>query len=151
MPIVELLSPGRISASAAATTKEELLQHLAGLLTQNGGTERETVYAALLERERCGSTGFGDGLAIPHGRLPGLARPIAAFARLAQPLDFAALDGKPVQYVFALLVPADAAGEHLQILAELARTFRDPRVAEHLVQAKTPEELYNCLIIPSTP
>jgi PTS system nitrogen regulatory IIA component len=151
MPIAELLSPGRVSASLAAATKEDLLHALAGLLAQDGsGVERNAAYDSMLARERTGSTGFGGGLAVPHGRLAGLARPVGAFARLARPMDFAALDNQPVRFVFALLVPADAAGEHLLILAELARAFRAPEVADRLVRAKTPEELYNCLIATGT-
>lgn len=151
MPLASLLSPDRVRHALTVADKRELLHIMAAVLAGGGNATPEAVHAALLEREALGSTGLGGGLALPHGRLAGISRPVGAFAQLAADLDFNALDRRPVRLVFALAVPADAAGEHLQILAGLARLFHDKSLCQRLLGAKTAEELYNHLMNPGTP
>lgn len=151
MPLASLLSPDRVRHALTVADKRELLHIMAAVLAGGGNATPEAVHAALLEREALGSTGLGGGLALPHGRLAGISRPVGAFAQLAADLDFNALDRRPVRLVFALAVPADAAGEHLQILAGLARRFHDKTLCQRLLGAKTAEELYNHLMTSSAP
>jgi nitrogen PTS system EIIA component len=151
MLLPNLLSPDRVRHALPVADKPELLRAMAALLAGGGNVAPGTVLAALLERETLGSTGLGGGLALPHGRLAGISRPVGAFAQLAADLDFDALDRRPVRLVFALAVPADAAGEHLQILAGLAGLFHDKSLCRRLLGAKTAEELYNHLMTPSAP
>jgi nitrogen PTS system EIIA component len=147
MYIQELLSPRRVALALAVTTKEQLFGQLGALL----GTDTDLLTApqassALNQRERLGSTGIGAGVAVPHGRIAGLARPVGAFCTLAGPLDYGAIDHKPVTLAFALVVPDHADNEHLKILAELAGLFSDKLWREQLRSAVSTEELYNYLI-----
>lgn len=149
MYIETLLSQPRVSLRVAATSKLRLFEHVGALLHE--GTEGLTplqAAEALLERERLGSTGIGSGVALPHGRLKGLANARGAFCTLERALDYDAIDHKPVTMVFALLVPAEASDEHLKILAELAGLFSNKAWRERLLSAPTAEELYNRLIHP---
>lgn len=149
MYIQTLLSPQRVSLGVAATNKLGLLEHLGRLLHE--GTEGLTplrAAEALLERERLGSTGIGSAVALPHGRVNGLASATGAFCTLERALDYEAIDHKPVTMVFALLVPAQASDEHLKILAELAGLFSNKAWRERLLSAPTAEELYNRLTQP---
>ncbi|MBI3896702.1 MAG: PTS sugar transporter subunit IIA [Gammaproteobacteria bacterium] len=147
MPIQDLLSRQRIALGVPATSKDDLLRQLGVLLTTDADVLNAALAStALAERERLGSTGLGSGFALPHGRVKGLARPIGAFCTLAQPLDFAAIDHRPVTVAFALLVPEHANNEHLKILAELAGLFSDKAWREQLLTAKNAEELYQHLI-----
>ena len=119
-----LLSTSRIRLNVAASSKKRMLEELAGLLSHNrSDLHRDTVFQVLNERERLGSTGIGDGIALPHGRLNGLTEPLAAVIRLRQALDFDAVDDGPVKLIVGLLVPANATEQHLDILASLAETF----------------------------
>jgi PTS system nitrogen regulatory IIA component len=146
MQLADLLSPARVAAGVRAPTKAAVLQTMGELL---GADHRELdcacIARALAEREATGSTGLGEGLALPHGRLPGLPAPLAAFARLDAELDYDALDRKPVRYVLAVLVPAEQPELHLQILALIAAAYHDKTWRAQLAEAKTAEELYNCL------
>jgi len=146
MHIQELISPRRVSLSLPATSKKRLLERLSTLLCEGApDVDVQAAFQSLIERERLGSTGIGEGVALPHGRLKGLTQAVGAFATLAQEMDYDALDRKPVRMAFALLVPEKATDEHLQILAQLARLFSDKRVRERLLEAKTPDEVYNRL------
>lgn len=124
MPFLDLLSPERVRTDLVADDKSALLDRLAGLLAVGAG-EHRAITDALVSREGLGSTGLGRGVAIPHGRIPGLDRPRAAFVRLARPLDFGAVDAEPVDLVAALIVPSHFTDQHLQLLAELAEMFSD--------------------------
>ncbi|MHB8534272.1 MAG: PTS sugar transporter subunit IIA [Sulfuricaulis sp.] len=140
--IGDLLIPERIGIRLTAISGDDLLEKLSELLgTGNPALDRQTVHRALFERECLGSTGIGHGIALPHGRLPGLPRPIGAFVTLAQDLDYHAIDCKPVTMVFALLVPDDAAEEHLLILSRLARFFQNHHTRQELLAAQTTEEI----------
>ena len=146
MQIHELITPQRISVSLPVTSKKRLLEHLSELLGHDAiGVDAQAAFQCLVERERLGSTGIGEGVALPHGRVPGLRQAVGAFVTLSQPMDFDAIDSKPVNMVFALLVPEAATSEHLQLLARLATVFRDPTARQQFSEAHDSEELYSSL------
>ena len=130
MPFLDLLTSERVRTDLVAANKSELLAEIAKLLADESGNEGE-IREALLDRERLGSTGLGRGVAIPHGRIPGIDQARAAFIRLNAPLEFAAVDAEPVDLVAALVVPSQFTDQHLHLLAELAELFSD----EHLTTA----------------
>ncbi|WP_347302634.1 PTS sugar transporter subunit IIA [Croceibacterium sp. TMG7-5b_MA50] len=138
------LKPEAISL-ATLPDKAAVLDALAGQLAGAWALDPALVLDALEERERLGSTGFGRGVAMPHARIPGLARPVVAVIRLGQPLDFAAADGLPVVLVFGLLSPTNSGATHLHALAALSRLVRDERVQEALLDAPNAEVLYGIL------
>jgi nitrogen PTS system EIIA component len=127
----EMMTAGAVSASVAATNKKALFQHFAQIAEREYGLSAGLVGERLIERERLGSTGFGKGVAIPHGKIEGLDHVVALFARLAQPIDYQAIDDLPVDLVFCLLSPPDAGADHLKALAQASRWLRDsPFVAK---------------------
>lgn len=130
--LAELLSPRRIALDITPRSRRQLFRELAELLAPELGIEPEKIADALLEREKLGTTAIGDRIAIPHAKLPELGRLVGGFARLAEPVDFEALDELPVDLVFVLLAPEDASAEHLKALARLARLLRDPELRERL-------------------
>jgi PTS system nitrogen regulatory IIA component len=133
--IAKLLSVENVVVGLEASSKKRVFEQ-AGILFENRhGLARSLVYDALFAREKLGSTGLGQGIAIPHGRIKGLKEVRAAFLRLATPVQFDAPDGKPVGYVFILLVPEAATEHHLQLLSELAQMFSDKTFREHLAAA----------------
>jgi PTS system nitrogen regulatory IIA component len=123
--IVDLLPVANVALDVDATTKSRLFEAVAALFERDTGLPAATIVAALAAREKLGSTGLGQGIAIPHGRLKGLAEARGAFVRLAAPIAFDAPDARPVSQVFVLLVPEHATDRHLQILSELAQMFSD--------------------------
>jgi PTS system nitrogen regulatory IIA component len=146
MQLNDLLTPKRIAVGMAASSKKRVLEKISSLV-QGDSLElgRDAVFRALVERERLGSTGIGNGIALPHGRLKGLRSPIGAFATLAREMDFDAIDGKPVRIIFALLVPENANEEHLQILSTLAATFSDGEFCDRLLTMESVDEAYQAL------
>lgn len=142
--IASLLDVEHIALDLPAADKQQALGAAARLFARDG-LDPAKVQAALAERERLGSTGIGEGVAIPHGRLKGLSAPRGAFVRLATPVPFDASDGRPVRLMFVLLVPEQATEEHLQILSELAERFSDPDVRQALLSAPDPESALNLL------
>ena len=144
MRILDLLAPERVVADIAARDKEQLLARIAELLDP-GAASRESLLASLRQREKLGSTGLGYGIAIPHGRSAALEGAVAAFVRLAEPLDFESLDGQPVDLVFALVVPEHFTHQHLMFLAELAELFSDTALVQELRTAPDSEALYQAL------
>ncbi|MGN6519808.1 MAG: PTS sugar transporter subunit IIA [Dokdonella sp.] len=130
MPFLDLLPAERVRTDLAATGKAQLIEQLAGLLA--GGGDPAIAREALAARERLGSTGLGHGVAIPHGRSAKIDEACAAFVRLATPVDFGADDGRPVDLVAALLVPAHFTDQHLKLLAELAELFSDGAITAEL-------------------
>lgn len=146
MQIREIISPERVARTLSASSKKRLLEKLSSLLHENEPElDENAAFHSLIERERLGSTGIGSGVALPHGRLKGLTKAIGAFAILDQEMDYDAIDRQPVKMVFALLVPEEATGEHLQILAQLAGLFNDKTLREHLLRAKDNQEIYRYL------
>ena len=141
-----LLSTSRIRLNVAASSKKRMLEELAGLLSHNrSDLHRDTVFQVLNERERLGSTGIGDGIALPHGRLNGLTEPLAAVIRLRQALDFDAVDDGPVKLIVGLLVPANATEQHLDILASLAETFSKGEQRRANLRARDAQTLFALL------
>ena len=124
-----------------ATSKKRVFESIGLLFENNQGIAQRMVFDSLLARERLGSTGLGQGIAIPHGRVEGIKEAKGAFIRLSSPVPFESPDGKPVSMLFALLVPEHAAEQHLQILAELAELFSDRVRRDALKAAVTTEEV----------
>ena len=141
-----LLSTSRIRLNVPAPSKKRMLEELAGLLSHNRpDLHRDTVFQVLNERERLGSTGIGDGIALPHGRLNGLTEPLAAVIRLRQALDFDSVDDRPIQLIVGLLVPANATEQHLNILASLAETFNNREQREAILRSRDAQTLFALL------
>jgi PTS system nitrogen regulatory IIA component len=133
--IAKLLPPENVLVGLDASSKKRVFEQ-AGLLFENRhGIARSLVYDALFAREKLGSTGLGQGIAIPHGRIKGLKEARGAFLRLATPVQFDSPDGKPVGAIFVLLVPEAATEHHLQLLSELAQMFSDKAFRERLAAA----------------
>lgn len=130
---------------AAANAKHAILEQLAERFAQVYGLERAVVLEGLEEREALGSTGFGRGVALPHARIEGIRRPVAALLRLESPVDFAAADGMPVDLVIGLLSPVGAGATHLHALAAISRLVRDDEMHRALVDAADAETLYALL------
>ena len=146
MQIHELISPNRIDCSISASSKKRLLEKLAALFEDDvPEVDAHAVFQSLIERERLGSTGVGNGVALPHGRVKGLQKAIGAFAILSEPMDYESIDNQPVNLVFALLVPEEATEEHLQLLAQLAKLFGDEENRNHLLNANSGDDVYNFL------
>lgn len=123
--LAKLLPEGHVLLNIEVTSKKRLFEQV-GLLFENSyGIARNAVFDSLFAREKLGSTGLGQGIAIPHGRIKGLKEAHGAFLRLTQPLPFDAPDGRPVSLIFVLLVPELATEQHLQILSELAQRFSE--------------------------
>ncbi len=140
-----LLSPESVLADLGATSKKALFQQLGAAAERAWGLDARAVCETLTEREKLGSTGFGAGIAIPHGRLAGLDHVVGVFARLAQPVDFGAVDELPVDLVFMLMSPADAGSDHLKALASVSRRLRDRAFAAKLRGAGSPDALFALL------
>jgi PTS system nitrogen regulatory IIA component len=133
--VAKLLNPSHVVVDLPVSSKKRLFEQ-AGLLFENqDGIARGVVFESLFARERLGSTGLGQGVAIPHGRIKGLKDAQGALLRLAQPVPFDAPDGQPVGLAFVLLVPEKATEKHLQILSELAQMFSDRTLREAMARA----------------
>jgi PTS system nitrogen regulatory IIA component len=133
--ISRLLPPSNVVAELDASSKKRVFEQAGLLFENNQGIARSTVFDSLFARERLGSTGLGQGVAIPHGRIKGLKEAAGAFLRLGTPVQFDAPDGRPVNLVFILLVPEQANETHLQLLSELAQMFSDRSFREELLNA----------------
>ncbi len=144
--LVEVLAPEDIRVRVPATSKRHLIGEIATTAARTFGLDQATVVAALTERERLGSTGVGNGVALPHARLPGMRRLAGLFWRLERPIDFDAIDDTPVDLVFVLLVPNDADTIHLKTLAKIARRLREASVRERLRQLDDPRAVWRTLI-----
>jgi PTS system nitrogen regulatory IIA component len=140
--IAKLLPPSNILLDLDVTSKKRLFEQAGLLFENNQGIARSLVFDSLFARERLGSTGLGQSVAIPHGRIKGLKEAIGAFIRLTHPVPFDAPDGKPVALIFVLLVPEQATEHHLQILSELAQMFSDRDLRELLKSDPDAENLH---------
>jgi len=145
MQITDLLTTGSVIPVLHATSKKQALQELAHLAAARTGLTERAIFDVLLERERLGTTGVGRGIAIPHGKLPGLDRIHGLFARLEQRIDYDAIDGEKVDLVFLLLAPEGAGADHLKALARVSRLLRDNSVCAKLRAAKDARTLYAVL------
>jgi nitrogen PTS system EIIA component len=133
--VAKLLSPENVVVDLQVSSKKRLFEQVGLLFENQHALARSLVFDSLFARERLGSTGLGQGVAIPHGRIKGLKEALGAFIRLAQPVPFDAPDGNAVTLVFVLLVPEKATEKHLQILSELAQMFSDKALREAMNRA----------------
>lgn len=141
MLLSEFLDFDAIKTSLSGGNKRSLLQQLSGLAANRLGRDPQDVLASIVERERLGSTGFGHGVAIPHGKLEGLDQIYGLFARLSEPVDYKAIDGQPVDLVFLLLSPADAGADHLKALAAISRLIRNEGTLDKMRGARSGDAL----------
>jgi PTS system nitrogen regulatory IIA component len=148
MPLTDLVAPNAILPALKANNKKQVLQELAAKAAEFSGQNERAIVEILLQRERLGSTGVGNGVAIPHGKLPSLNRLFGLFARLERPVDFEALDGRAVDLVFLLLAPEGAGADHLKALARVARLLRDQDVAHKLRESQDAAAIYAVLAVP---
>lgn len=143
MHLLDLLTAKRVLVDQRSTSKKRLLELLAGRLAPEGSRLDAAIYDSLCARERLGSTGLGHGIAIPHGRCPGLKEATGVFVRLAEPVDFGAPDGEPVDLVFALAVPEHFTHQHLVLLSELATLFGDEEFRRRLRAAPDAQAVHS--------
>ena len=143
--VAKLLPLPNVLPALAASSKKRLFEQVGLLYENQHGIARGVVYESLFARERLGSTGLGQGVAIPHGRIKGLKDALGAFVRLAQPVPFDAPDGKPVSLAFTLLVPEHATEKHLEILSELAQMFSDRALREAMMLAPDASALHQII------
>lgn len=143
--IARLLAPTHILLDLPVTSKKRVFEQAALLFENHQGLERGKVFDALFARERLGSTGLGEGVAIPHGRIKGLGEAVAAVLRVAGAIPFDAPDGQPVRLLVCLLVPEHATEEHLEILSEAAELLSDRNVRELLMTTDDPARLFEAL------
>ena len=146
MQIADFLSPDDTLCDVRAADKDRLLRELTGRAANALRLDAAVLADAIAQRERLGSTGMGDGIAIPHARIADLSKPFGLLARLRRAIDFAAIDGKPVDIVFLLLLPSAAHGEQLTALASVARRLRDAQVTADLRDAADGAALYRAII-----
>ena len=141
MHLSEFLDFDAIKTGLPGGKKRALLQQLANAAGQRLGRPPAEILASIVERERLGSTGFGHGVAIPHGKIEGLGRIYGMFARLSEPVDYKAIDGTPVDLVFLLLSPPDAGADHLKALASVSRVIRHAPTLEKMRGARSRDAL----------
>lgn len=146
MDIKDFLAPADAMADARAPDKARLLNELSRRAASSLGLGTDLIAGDLLKREALGSTGMGNGVAIPHARFRELKKPFGLLARLRKPIAFDAIDGQPVDIVFLLLLPTESGGEPLNALACVARKLRDPKTLDALRTAKTDGALYRAVI-----
>ena len=149
MLLSDLVAPHAIIPALKVSSKKQALQELAARAAELSGQNERSIFDILMQREKLGSTGVGNGIAIPHGKLPKLSKLFGLFARLDRPIDFEALDGQPVDLMFLLLAPEGAGADHLKALARVARLLRDADVANKLRESRDAESLYSVLALPN--
>lgn len=146
MKILDILDPSAIVPDMRATTKPEALHELAAALAKlQPGIDEARLVEVLLEREELGSTAIGEGIAIPHGKLPGMGNVVAAFGRSAKGIDFDSLDGSPTRLFFLLVAPEDSAGIHLKALARISRLLKDREFRDRLFAGDRREALFETI------
>jgi nitrogen PTS system EIIA component len=143
-------NPGAVSAGLHVASVKALFQHLGQAAEREYGVPAGEVVERLTERERLGSTGFGGGVAIPHGKVDGLKQVVALFAQLAEPIDVKAIDDMPVDLVVCLLSPPDAGTEHLKALAQVSRWLRDRQFVAKLRGAGSEDAIFALLSVTDT-
>lgn len=144
--INDILFADAVDADVSAGSKKALFQQLSAAAARQTGLAARDVLTALNDRERLGSTGFGGGVAIPHGKIEGLAHVTGYFARLGVPVDYQSIDGLPVDLVFLLLSPADAGADHLKALAGVSRLLRDRDMVAKLRGARSRDAIFALLV-----
>ena len=147
MRLSELLEESNIIPDLKAKDKKGALEELAqAMVKQKPYLDKMALVNVLLERERLGSTGIGDGVAIPHGKFHEIDQPIISFGRSREGLDFEAMDGEPVYLFFLLLAPENSASIHLKVLAKIARILKNSSFRKVLIEARTQKEIYETII-----
>jgi PTS system nitrogen regulatory IIA component len=147
MKIIDILDKNSIVEDFASRDKKGALEELIAVLVENGRLDdKENALQVLLEREKLGSTGIGDGIAIPHGKLKEIKGIICSFGRSREGIDFQSIDEKPTHLFFLLLAPEDSAGEHLKALARLSRLLKDSQFRKRLTEANSKEEIYRIIV-----
>ncbi len=149
MDLSDLIVDEGVLSNLKATSKKQALQVLAATAAEVFGLEERTVLDLLMERERLGTTGVGNGVAIPHAKVPGIEQPCGLFARLDQPVDFDAIDDQPVDLVFLLLAPEGAGADHLKALARVIRMFRNHPLCEKLRGSRDKTAIFALLSEPA--
>src|SRR3954470_12357137 len=145
MPLTDLVAPNAIIPALKVNGKKQVIQELAARAAKITGQSERAIFETLIQREKLGSTGVGNGIAIPHGKLPKLEKLVGLFARLERPIDFEALDGQPVDLIFLLLAPESAGADHLRALSRIARMLRDPAIVHKLRATRDEAGLYAIL------
>jgi len=145
MEIADLIRPEGVVPNLRATSKKQALQELARRAAGRTGVAERRIFEVLIERERLGTTGVGNGVAIPHGKLPELDRLSALFARLESPVEFDAIDEQPVDLICVLLAPEGAGADHLKALARISRVLRDRSICEKLRGTESADAIYAIL------
>jgi nitrogen PTS system EIIA component len=147
MPLTDLVVPSAIIPALKVNGKKQAITELAAKAAELTGQSEREILEILLQREKLGSTGVGNGVAIPHGKLPKLGKLFGLFARLDRPIDFESLDNQPVDLIFLLLAPEGAGADHLKALARVARLLRDPDIVDKLRNSRDAEALYAVLAL----
>lgn len=147
MDLSDLIKPEAVIGSLKANSKKQAIQAIAEKAAELTGLPEREIFDTLLQREKLGSTGVGNGVAIPHGKLPKLGKLFGLFAHLDRAVDFEALDNQPVDLVFLLLAPEGAGADHLKALARVARLLRDPVVVNKLRESRDADALYAMLAL----
>ncbi len=145
MPITDLVAPQAVIPALKVNNKKQALQEIAAKASESTGRSEREIFDVLMQREKLGSTAIGNGIAIPHGKLPKIEKIFGLFARLDRPIDLEALDGQPVDLIFVLLAPEQAGADHLKALARIARMLRDTDFANKLRDARDAEAIYAVL------
>ena len=151
MPLNDLITADAILPALRVNTKKSALHEMSERASAVSGLSGREIYDAVLQRERLGSTGVGNGIAIPHGKLAVCPRIVGVFARFDRPIDFDSLDGAPVDLAFMLVAPEAAGADHLKALARIARVLRDPRVVAKLRATREANGLFGILSQQTTP
>ena len=146
MELADILSEESVIVCTGLKTKREVLERLAEQAAKATGQDARAVFEAVYDREVLGSTGLGNGIAIPHGKFAGIPGVTAVFARLSDPVDFDSVDDQPVDLIFALFAPKDAGAEHLRALARVSRLLRQAELREQLRQARTADAIHALLV-----
>ncbi|MBK1624625.1 MULTISPECIES: PTS IIA-like nitrogen regulatory protein PtsN [Hyphomicrobiales] len=150
MDLSDLLKPEAVVPNLKAVSKKQVIQDLCAKAARLTGLSERELFDTILQRERLGSTGVGQGVAIPHGKPRQIDKITGVFARLSKPVDFESLDDQPVDLVFLLLAPEGAGADHLKALARIARVLRDGQVAAKLRATTDPDAIYSLLVDRST-
>ena len=150
MPLTDLVTPNAIIPALKVSGKKQAIQELSARAAKLTGQSERLIFETLTQREKLGSTGVGNGIAIPHGKLAKLEKLVGLFARLERGIDFEALDGQPVDLIFLLLAPEGAGADHLKALARVARLLREAKVVTRLRETRDADALYAVLAAPSS-
>jgi PTS system nitrogen regulatory IIA component len=146
MKLSDILDLNNIITAVKAGNKNGVIEELVEVMVENRSSlKKDELIKVLLERERLGSTGIGDGVAIPHGKFPGINEPIISFGRSEKGLDFDTMDGQPAHLFFLLVAPEDSASIHLKALARIAKILKNDSFRKQLMEASTREEIYQVI------